>query len=118
MATYEATATVYNLTVEDIHTYHIAVGTDTLVHNCGKASTGRQVTALGAWGDIKGLLGKPGFNVLNLPWKGPGKWNWTRNKRLIDNALERRDDVRYGQVVPQPKPRLPVPTSAGGMVPV
>ena len=37
VATYEATVTVHNLTVEDIHTYHISIGdTDTLVHNCGK----------------------------------------------------------------------------------
>jgi RHS repeat-associated protein len=46
VATYEATATVHNLTIEDIHTYHIAVGdTDTLVHNCNGIVASNQSVA-------------------------------------------------------------------------
>lgn len=73
---------------------------DDVIHD-GSAATGtdasggsRQITALGAWNDIKDFLGKPGYNVLNLPWKGPGRWNWTRNKRFIDDAIDRGDKVR------------------------
>jgi hypothetical protein len=94
IAAYGAVATVHNLTITNHHTYYITTdNTSALVHNCGGAPT-RQVTALGKWQDIQGYLGKPGFNVLNLPWRGPGKWNWSRNKRFIDDAIKRGDDVR------------------------
>ncbi|MEU0413506.1 polymorphic toxin-type HINT domain-containing protein [Streptomyces griseorubiginosus] len=86
-------ATVYNLTVDDLHTYYVtAGGQDLLVHN--------STCLLGREGDIDDYLdGSPGIDadVLNLRGtmngkrgqkgaKGVGSWNWTRNKRFIDDA--------------------------------
>ena len=55
----------------------------------------RQVTVLGRYiGGTERYIGEPGFNVLNVPGKGAGRWNWTRNKRFIDDAIERGDEIR------------------------
>ena len=55
----------------------------------------RQVTVLGRYvGGTERYLGEPGFNVLNAPARGTGRWNWTRNKRFIDDAIERGDELR------------------------
>jgi hypothetical protein len=32
-------------------------------------------------GGTEAYVGKEGFNILGLPSKGAGRWNWTRNKR-------------------------------------
>lgn len=59
------------------------------------AGGARQVTVLGRYtGGVDSYVGKPGFNTLNLPFKGAGRWNWTRNKRFIDGAIERGDEIR------------------------
>lgn len=55
----------------------------------------RQVTVLGRFrGGTETYMGKPGFNVLDLPSKGAGRYWWTRNKRFIDDALDRGDELR------------------------
>ncbi|MDT0485312.1 polymorphic toxin-type HINT domain-containing protein [Streptomyces doebereineriae] len=78
-------ASVYNLTVDDLHTYYIAAGSqDLLVHN--------STCLLGTSRDIKRHIAKPpgdfDADFLNIPaMRGPGRWNWTRNKRFIDEAL-------------------------------
>lgn len=55
----------------------------------------RQVTVLGRYkGGTENFIGEPGFNVLNNPARGTGRWNWTRNKRFIDHAIERDDEIR------------------------
>lgn len=55
----------------------------------------KQVTVLGRYvGGTEHYIGEPGFNVLNVPGKGAGRWNWTRNKRFIDDAIERGDEIR------------------------
>jgi hypothetical protein len=55
----------------------------------------KQVNVLGRYiGGTERYLGEPGFNVLNVPGKGTGRWNWTRNKRFIDDAIERGDEIR------------------------
>ena len=59
------------------------------------AGEARQVTVLGRYtGGVDAYVGKPGFNTLNLPFKGTGRWNWTRNKSFIDDAIERGDEIR------------------------
>ena len=59
------------------------------------AGGARQVTVLGrCTGGVGAYVGKPGFNTLNLPFKGAGRWNWTRNKSFIDDAIERGDEIR------------------------
>jgi RHS repeat-associated protein len=48
----------------------------------------RPVTLLGRYyGGTQNYKGKPGFRILDMPPKGPGRWNWTRNKRFVDEAL-------------------------------
>jgi len=83
---------VHNLDVNELHTYYVLAGTaPILVHNCG------QTTILGT---LRGILdyekSNPGadLNVLRLNDKGPGSWNWTRNKRFIDDAIENGDELK------------------------
>jgi RHS repeat-associated protein len=55
----------------------------------------RQVTVLGRYsGGTDAFVGKPGFNVLDLPSKGTGRWYWSRNRAFIDDAITRGDDIR------------------------
>jgi len=55
----------------------------------------RQVTVLGRFkGGVDSYVGKPGFNTLNLPKTGTGRWYWSRNKAFIDDAIERGDEIR------------------------
>ena len=54
-----------------------------------------QVTVLGRYrGGTEAFVGKPGFNVLDLPGKGTGRWYWSRNRAFIDDAIARGDEVR------------------------
>lgn len=60
----------------------------------GAAGSG-QVTVLGRFtGGVDAYVGKPGFNTLDLPFKGTGRWYWSRNKAFIDDAIERGDELR------------------------
>lgn len=60
----------------------------------GSAESG-QVTVLGRYtGGVDAYVGKPGFNTLDLPFKGTGRWYWSRNKAFIDDAIERGDEIR------------------------
>jgi RHS repeat-associated protein len=82
---------VYNLTVDDLHTYYVAAGSqDLLVHNT--------TCVLGTYDDIRHYIKRPGdfdADFLNIPgMKGPGSWNWTRNKRFIDDALASGKPIR------------------------
>lgn len=55
----------------------------------------RLITVLGRFkGGTEKYIGEPGYNALNLPSKGAGRWNWTRNKRFLDDAIERGDEIR------------------------
>jgi hypothetical protein len=59
------------------------------------AAGSRQVTVLGRFtGGVDAYVGKPGFNTLDLPFKGTGRWYWSRNKAFIDEAIERGDEIR------------------------
>jgi len=54
-----------------------------------------QVTVLGRFrGGTEEYLGKPGFNVLDLPSKGTGRWYWSRNEAFIDDAIAAGDEIR------------------------
>ncbi|MFI0976888.1 polymorphic toxin-type HINT domain-containing protein [Streptomyces sp. NPDC021093] len=89
--------TVYNLTVDDLHTYYVgSSGADVLVHNSNICLLGNRPGINGhraAHPDLD-------FHVLNLRGtmangtKGTGAWNWTRNKRFIDDALARGIPIR------------------------
>lgn len=60
----------------------------------GAAGSG-SVTVLGRYtGGVDAYVGKPGFNTLDLPFKGTGRWYWSRNKAFIDDAIERGDELR------------------------
>ncbi|MEJ3743812.1 DNRLRE domain-containing protein [Actinomycetes bacterium KLBMP 9797] len=115
------TRRVHNLTVDGVHTYYVTAGdADVLVHNCatraagGTAGSGK-ITLLGRKGDIEDYMkkhgGTKGFSAdfLNIKgtqharypggrvnkWaKGSGSWNWTRNKRFMNEAIERGDEIR------------------------
>lgn len=70
-------------------------GSATASSVAAEAATTGQVTVLGRYlGGTEAYVGKDGFNVLGLPFKGSGRWNWTRNKRFMDDALERGDELR------------------------
>nr|WP_221382037.1 polymorphic toxin-type HINT domain-containing protein [Actinoplanes polyasparticus] len=105
--TYTGVSTMYDLTVDATHTYYVLAGeTPILVHNCG-------TTLLGTSRDIRThVKANPtqDFNVLNvrgamrsgytlkgeIAWgKGTGRWNWTRNKRFIDDAIDRGDEIKF-----------------------
>ena len=59
-----------------------------------EAASGR-VTVLGRFrGGTEEYLGKPGFNVLDLPSKGTGRWYWSRNEAFIDDAIAAGDEIR------------------------
>ncbi|MFE4177251.1 RHS repeat-associated core domain-containing protein [Streptomyces sp. NPDC056909] len=100
-------ATVYNLTVEDIHTYFVgADGSDVLAHN--------KTCLLGTKRDIEEYIAaRPGggfdADFLNIRGtmangkKGVGGWNWTRNKRYIDDSLASGTPIRL--VTDPAKPR-------------
>ncbi len=54
-----------------------------------------EITILGRHkGGVDGYIGKPGYNTLAIPLRGSGKWNWTRNKRFIDDAIEGGGEIR------------------------
>ncbi|GAB3505781.1 RHS repeat-associated core domain-containing protein [Phytohabitans suffuscus] len=69
-------------------------------------TSAQRVTLLGRRADIEDYVAsKPGvdFNILNVrgnmrgkndSTKGVGAWNWTRNKRFINDALDRGDEIR------------------------
>ncbi|MFI9833765.1 RHS repeat-associated core domain-containing protein [Streptomyces sp. NPDC051913] len=91
---------VYNLTVDGLHTYFVAAGgLDLLTHNA--------TCILGLTDDIRVYRNaRPevdfGDDILNLRGtmngarggKGVGAWNWTRNKRFIDDALASGKTIR------------------------
>jgi hypothetical protein len=80
--------TVHNLTIDGTHTYYVGAGAQaTLVHNMACSVLGRKV-------DVRDYRGKAGFNVLDLPDKGAGRYRWSRNKKWIDEAIERGDEIR------------------------
>ncbi|MGW4213107.1 RHS repeat domain-containing protein, partial [Lentzea sp. NPDC004789] len=55
----------------------------------------KEITILGRTANVEEYVaGKPGYNTLKVPWAGPGKWNWTRNKRFIDDAIASGGEVR------------------------
>ena len=90
---------VYNCEVADLHNYFVTPrgsrAPPLLAHNTCAPNGGQNVTVLGRYkGGTERFIGKPGFNVLNVPSRGPGRWNWTRNKRFIDNAIKRGDEIR------------------------
>ena len=54
-----------------------------------------QGTVLGRFrGGTEEYLGKPGFNVFDLPSKGTGRWYWSRNEAFIDYAIAAGDEIR------------------------
>lgn len=67
-----------------------------------------KVTLLGASDDLTDFAGQ-GYRVMELGLRGPGRWNWTRNKRFIDAALESGDEIR---LITNPN----VPRYSGGNV--
>ncbi|MFE4663781.1 polymorphic toxin-type HINT domain-containing protein [Streptomyces sp. NPDC056716] len=72
--------TVRNFTVDDLHTYYVrAGGQDLLTH----IST----CLLGTKRHRTGSSEEYGF-------VGVGRWNWTRNKRFIDDALASGREIR------------------------
>ncbi|MEU5438736.1 RHS repeat-associated core domain-containing protein [Streptomyces sp. NPDC020719] len=88
-------ATVYNLTVNALHTYFAGIaGHDALVHN--------STCLLGTKKGIEDYLSDSSgdFDFLNVRGtmangtKGVGAWNWTRNKRYIDDALASGTPIR------------------------
>ncbi|MER8029580.1 RHS repeat-associated core domain-containing protein [Streptomyces bauhiniae] len=92
-----AQASVYNLTVDGLHTYYVlAADTAVLVHN--------STCVLGTFNDIRNYIAvQPGdftADFLNIRGtmangkKGVGGWNWTRNKRFIDEALASGTPIR------------------------
>ncbi|MEU6371825.1 polymorphic toxin-type HINT domain-containing protein [Streptomyces sp. NPDC046909] len=96
---------MYNLTVNDLHTYYVLAGeTPVLVHNSCPVLLGNRegITnyRLDNPGNFKVLnlrgtmnkLGKDGAKVIGA--KGNGRWNWTRNKRFIDDALASGTPIR------------------------
>lgn len=97
---YAGTRWMYNLTVDRLHTHYVLAGnTPVLVHNCDV------VTLLGRSADIDRYLdGKPlgGFEAdrlnargtMNDGRSGTGGWNWTRNKRFINDALAQGRKIR------------------------
>jgi len=95
--------TMRDLTVDSAHTYYVIAGTTpVLVHNCGE--DGNPVL-LGRKVDIdEYIAGNPdkefSADFLNIRGtmddgkKGVGGWNWTRNKRFIDSAIENGQEIR------------------------
>ncbi|MFV2100184.1 polymorphic toxin-type HINT domain-containing protein [Micromonospora sp. LOL_024] len=82
LAVYDAVATVYNLTVGDIHTYYVIAGkTPVLVHNtdgCWRGSfdnlpTGKQshVRTVGSEDELRDLFGRMTNGAEQLPARGP-----------------------------------------------
>ncbi|WP_406490673.1 polymorphic toxin-type HINT domain-containing protein [Streptomyces sp. NBC_01604] len=82
-------ARTYNLTVDDLHTYYALAGaTPVLVHN--------STCVLGTSTDIRNYRAAHASEKLDIlsisgqakdGARGVGAWNWTRNKRFIDEAL-------------------------------
>jgi len=73
----------------------IVVATAVAAETAEAAGGAGQVTVLGRFtGGVDAYVGKPGFNTLNLPKSGTGRWNWTRNKSFIDDAINRGDEIR------------------------
>jgi hypothetical protein len=61
----------------------------------GASTAAKEITILGRTLNVDEFVGKPGHNTLSISIKqGPGSWNWTRNKRFIDDAIERGDEIR------------------------
>lgn len=55
----------------------------------------QRVTVLGRYrGGTEAFVGKPGFNVLDLPSRGTGRWYWSRNRAFIDDAIAGGDELR------------------------
>jgi len=54
-----------------------------------------RITVLGRYrGGTDRFVNDPRYNTLNLPKTGPGSWNWTKNKRFLDKAITRGDEIR------------------------
>ncbi|MGW2722394.1 RHS repeat-associated core domain-containing protein [Streptomyces sp. NPDC001492] len=101
-------ASVYNLTVDDLHTYYVLAGTTSLlVHNCGggyrwappNAST--DVLAPGeAWHPSQGIpvIGRLPDTAVGGQWPGYAKlvadpWNLAKNDAWIQTIINQRGTV-------------------------
>jgi RHS repeat-associated protein len=95
-------ARTYNLTIEELHTYYVLAGrTPVLVHN----ARGCKTFLIGTSNGIDEFLkkhGEDGFGTDKMAIQGTadkgrsgtGGWNWTRNKRWLDEALASGSTVR------------------------
>ncbi|MFC0526115.1 RHS repeat-associated core domain-containing protein [Phytohabitans kaempferiae] len=101
-------AAVYNLTVEGLHTYHVAAGdTSVLVHNCGDAyewakpnapidvlepehrwDPSKGTPVLGRLRDTEIVEGWPDYTYLKLD-----RWNIARNDAYIQTIINQRGSV-------------------------
>ncbi|MFS8098596.1 type IV secretion protein Rhs [Lentzea alba] len=70
-----------------------AKGSSTIGQPAAKAAT-KDITILGLEEPVAAFRGKPGFNVLDLPMKGPGKYRWSRNERWLDEAVAAGGEIR------------------------
>lgn len=79
---------VHNLTIDTTHTFYvIARNTPILVHNAPGC------TVLERFRDVTNYVDQYGGNRLNMPWKGLGKWWGTKNRRFMQNAIHRGDEI-------------------------
>ena len=92
---YTTTATVHNLTVEELHTYYITLAdTDALVHNTRCTSLpsthADEFIVLGRREDINVARSWPNHEVLSLP---TGTWTIEQNDARIAGAITKRQKV-------------------------
>ncbi|HLL66090.1 MAG TPA: RHS repeat-associated core domain-containing protein [Micromonosporaceae bacterium] len=100
--------TVYNLTVDDIHTYYVVAGdTSVLVHNCGglpdniKALSEAHITDSGdtVLGHFPGYIDKAGargasYYDIGDAWNGlSDSQRWAANTNFLDRVTARGDRV-------------------------
>ncbi|MFJ7415614.1 RHS repeat-associated core domain-containing protein [Streptomyces sp. NPDC098077] len=93
---HDATTTVHNLTVEDLHTYYVLAGSKAvLVHNSTCTSlpseSSDRFAVIGRQRDVEIAKDWPDHEVLDLP---PGKWTSIEdNDRWIRGVIEARKPV-------------------------
>ncbi len=107
------TLTAYNLTVADLHTYHVA-DSDILVHNCGSGGQGRD--ALGRFTSGSGgetAATRAGRSAHKSYENTLGGGDYQFNRALLDTGL-RPDAVSFSQrIVRELKPDNPKAIARG-----
>ena len=69
-------------------------GAKAILIDVEEAEAGKTLV-LGTRNDLKGFYGEPSYETVNLPPKGGGRWWWSRNKAIIDKAIDEKRDIMF-----------------------